>query len=673
MSLHALPFRLAHPAHFGALARYSAPLLTLVALLGGASLVACGEEPGAATVGDDDDDNNGAGNACESEFDCAADEICLRGVCRSSGVATTGGTAGTGGPSDTSGASGTTGTTDATGTTDSGEQTDTATDSPADTGGFGTDSGTDNATTGPDTGADTGTGTDTGSVTTCVPGVKACDGIATLRACNAAGTGYDVIETCDVAGGSKCYKNRCVTDCDTAVIQGQSIGCEYIAVDLPNISTTQYQADEQQFAIVVANPDATRPASVTVFNAQGALPQASNVNVPALTSVSINLPRGDFEGTGIEERAYTVRSTRPVVAFQFNPLLNAGAFSTDATLLLPTHALLKQYIVLSSPQTATQSDPATAFVSIAAFDQGATVTVQVTADVQAEGGNIKTIGHANGSTLTRFVGPGEVWQISTVNEKTFGNDSSTVGRDLTGTVVSASAPVAVYAGTECSNFPKNRGTCDHTEEQLLPVAVWGKDYVVVPSKARASGSTYGDYVRVIAAANGTTLSVSGASVPTLPKTTLNAGEFIEFQVTKPFVITGSQPILVGQFMVGCGGTIGGCLYGDPSFTLAAPAEQSLSTQVFLTPDTFDEQWVTVTAPNGTAVTLDGRSVSGFTAIGSTGYSSAYFSISSGSHTLVGTEPLNIQVYGWSSAISYGYLGGLNLQRLNDIDVGLLPD
>ena len=55
----------------------------------------------------------------------------------------------------------------------------------------------------------------------------------------------------------------------------------------------------------------------------------------------------------------------PIVAYQFNPLENANVFSNDASLLLPTPALVASglsYVVAGWPQTiARTDDPATNF------------------------------------------------------------------------------------------------------------------------------------------------------------------------------------------------------------------------------------------------------------------------------------------------------------------------
>jgi hypothetical protein len=44
-------------------------------------------------------------------------------------------------------------------------------------------------------------------------------------------------------------------------------------------------------------------------------------------------------------------------------------------------------------------------------------------------------------------------------------------------------------------------------------------------------------------------------------------------------------------------------------------------------------------------------------IGTTGYKRARISLTDGTHSVVGTEPVGISVYGYDQYVSYGYPGG----------------
>ena len=40
--------------------------------------------------------------------------------------------------------------------------------------------------------------------------------------------------------------------------------------------------------------------------------------------------------------------------------------------------------------------------------------------------------------------------------------------DLTGSIINADQPVAVFGGHDCAYVPYDQAACDHLEEQLLP-------------------------------------------------------------------------------------------------------------------------------------------------------------------------------------------------------------
>src|SRR5262249_26036617 len=160
--------------------------------------------------------------------------------------------------------------------------------------------------------------------------------------------------------------------CDVAAESRSYEGCEYWAVDLDNaVTADQGAAAAQQYAIVVTNPLEV-PATVTVEvnDAAPGEPLAIRkvaeahlarvvgggdiaiLDLPARGVDGASDPRlNDGPGTWLSSRAYHVRSTAPIIAYQFNPLENVDVFSNDASLLLPPHSLDGDYAVLAWPQT----------------------------------------------------------------------------------------------------------------------------------------------------------------------------------------------------------------------------------------------------------------------------------------------------------------------------------
>ena len=195
-------------------------------------------------------------------------------------------------------------------------------------------------------------------------------------------------------------------------------------------------------------------------------------------------PRLDIDGTGIFDRAFQIRSTWPVIVYQFNPLNNEGVASNDASLLLPTEGLGREYIAMSwptSPIPCIDGQPGDClphqhgYVTIVATSPGnTTVQVTPTAPVSA-GGDIDQleagIEHQfmlrQGQVLNLQAHVEEVGNIDEiiplceVDEdcnngactfgvclEDFGDQPAFTVSDLTGSIINASQAVAVFGGHE---------------------------------------------------------------------------------------------------------------------------------------------------------------------------------------------------------------------------------
>jgi hypothetical protein len=77
----------------------------------------------------------------------------------------------------------------------------------------------------------------------------------------------------------------------------------------------------------------------------------------------------------------------------------------------------------------------------------------------------------------------------------------------------------------------------------------------------------------------------------------------------------------------------------------------------------DENYLNIIVPTSAISTtlLDGTNVlsAGFTAIGSSGYSGGQFAVAPGTHRVISSQPIEVRVYGWGGAESYGYFGGVS--------------
>jgi hypothetical protein len=545
----------------------------------------------------------------------------------------------------------------------------------------------------------------------CRPGSFQCNG-NTVESCNATGTGWDPQATCDASAGETCNPTlgRCSSPCADAEASNSYIGCEYWPVTTLN---SQLEGDYFAPAIVVSNPQ-DAPATVTVTGPGG---WAMETTVAAGAVDTIELPWVDeLRGTITEERsalvsgaAYRVVSTLPVTVYQFNPLeyrigedcIDAAgncdpssvdpffglpecdgecfSFTNDASLLLPTHVMTGNYMVLSWPTNQVErsgnlSASPGFFAVVGVSPEPVTVNIQFSGHVTASAdGSVRAFSPGEMGSFT--LNQGDVLQIvggsppsCTPGEVDGTTTYCEVGDayDLTGSEVRATGPVQVIAGHNCTFVPYNRFACDHLEQALFPLETWGKESIMSktqPPMSRAEPQV----VRIISGADNNTItfdpsSVGGGSV------TLNRGQVLELDANESFQATGTEAFLMGQFIVGQNYLPDTPLdaEGDPALSLGIPSEQFRTSYSFLAPATYPTNYVNVTAPTGATVTLDGSPVSGFSPVGGTGFSTAQVPISSGQHNITSDQPFGIVVYGYGQFTSYMYPGGLDFEEINPL-------
>ncbi|MBV8063853.1 MAG: IgGFc-binding protein [Nevskia sp.] len=234
-----------------------------------------------------------------------------------------------------------------------------------------------------------------------------------------------------------------------------------------------------------------------------------------------------------------------------------------------------------------------------------------------------------------------------------------VDEDVTGTHISASAPIAVFGGHECTNIPNSTYTyCNQIVEQMTPTTAWGRNFLTVPF----AGRTGGDQFRVLALNGNTQVSVNGSL-----SATLAAGTFYQTLLATPSTITSNQPVLVAQYSNSA--SFDNNQYNaDSSEMLVPPQEQYLAAYTVSTPDSattdITVNFINVIAPTSAlaGTLLDGKPIpaTDFSAIGSTGFSAAQEAVSVGSHTLSAPLPLGIFSYGYGSFDNYSYTGGFSV-------------
>ena len=432
------------------------------------------------------------------------------------------------------------------------------------------------------------------------------------------------------------------------------------------------------------------------------------------------IPLADIQGTVIDAQAFRVESNIPIIAYQFNPLDNEEVFSNDASLLFPTSSLGSDYWIMTRRQT---FDSLKGYLTVVATQPGETVVTVTLPEYTPEnpvitlsGVNIRTSESIppmrGGDSITVTLQQFELLNIETDRE----------GADLTGAFIDADRNVAVFAGSEASNAPNDDScvyrasfddwvceatrrtfdpipctndagepditrcsdfiTCcaDHIEHQMLPDFTWGRRFNATRSAPRGDEA---DSWRILASEDGTRVNLIGLPdtwplpglIPSLGNREfeLDAGDWVDFQSPVDFEISATEPIMVGQFLQAEFAPYARSIdaeqpphsdadTGDPAFILGVPSEQYRQDYTFLAPDAFEFDYLTITAPTGTTVFLDGNELDAeeFVPFGSEVFSSARIRIEDGVHTLNADAPVGLVVHGYDSFVSYGYPAGLDL-------------
>ncbi len=441
-------------------------------------------------------------------------------------------------------------------------------------------------------------------------------------------------------------------------------GCEFWAVDLPNVSVTSLITPpaQQQFAVVVSNPSTMSAANVQIFVgngdtavAEGTVP-TDTIRVFELDALNITPATTSADGM-----AYRIVADAPIVAYQFQPLDNANpVYSNDATILFPTHVLDGDYTaitgdaVLVGVDSFSSSDDNTgAFVSVVGTEDGTTVTLYPTALLHD--GDIEDVVIDRGQVLTAI--------SSQRGAPRWGN--------LSGTRVVADKPVAVFAGSVATSEPADADACcaDHVEHQMLPLTAWGTSYVAAPAAGATGGGSDASQFRITGAFDGTALVYDPERPPGAPAS-IDAYETVAFVTDTPFTVRAeddTKSFALAQFLLS-NQYFGELLRpGDPSMILVPAAAQYELRYAFLVPQGYASDFVTIVRPVGSTTTLDGVALgAAFAPLGAleVGYELAHVAVEPGGHVVEGDDPFGITVVGYAQDVSYGYVGGSGIAAIS---------
>lgn len=526
----------------------------------------------------------------------------------------------------------------------------------------------------------------------CPPASNICVGDE-VHECNDDGTVGDLIDECDGANNEVCDNGACLDGCTVAEDQPSNIGCEFWAVDMDQVDSFNDPASAP-WGVALSNAGGGE-ASVTIELNEAApgeplaLTVVEQVTVPAGTLVARVLPTRELDcgavpndygapGTCLSSRAYRITSTAPIVVYQFNVFENA--YSNDASLLLPTNALGKAYRVMGWVAGHPVLVPGfniidRSAVTIVGTAPNTTVTVTPSWRIK---GNPPIAATAAGDDIVVTLGPFDVLNLET-DDATFQDDPKTVA-DLSGTLVLADKPVAVFSGVETTSAPggvldipthgswTSDDTCclDHLEDQMFPLEALGTSYVVTRSPIRSSGSYHEpDVLRFVGAAE--TATVTTTLAPPFDSFTIAPGEVKTTWAQVDTIVTSDKPVMVAQLLISQE-YIDGSITGDPALTMFPPVEQYRTEYVILTPGSWSTNWVVLSVPEGATVTIDGADPAGcvVTTAGSlegVTYESRRCPVGEAVHFISGDQPFGVVAYGYGNAGSYAFAGGADVKKI----------
>ncbi len=369
-----------------------------------------------------------------------------------------------------------------------------------------------------------------------------------------------------------------------------------------------------------------------------------DVEVQPNVTGRVDLPLSLMPTTeGVHGMGIHVTSDKDITVYT----LNKRRFSADAAVILPTNVLGQEYFVIAhvEPPGDRVAGSLEAELLIVATEDN--TEIEYTPSAATHGGL------AAGQIQTITLNAGETLQL-----KSEGDLSGTYVRNISPAGAGSTCKkIAVFGGNKFTNVGGCGGNRDHLLEQMFPISTWGKEFLFVPYQTRNGG----DFLKIIAAEDNTTVSISGQT-----DFTLNRGEvFINKALDGIRTISSDKPMEVAQFSrsTQCDGVVN----SDPFMIMLSPSEQRVKQATFsaFNVQQISQYYLTLITVSDAAddIMLDGVNVSDkfFPQLD---LKYAELEISAGSHTITASDGVIAYVYGYGPSESFGYSAGASLENLN---------
>jgi gliding motility-associated-like protein len=263
--------------------------------------------------------------------------------------------------------------------------------------------------------------------------------------------------------------------------------------------------------------------------------------------------------------------------------------------------------------------------------------------------NTKT-GFQKGQSFNVVLNRGQTYMVQAALES----------EDITGSYITSSKPIAVFAGNPWTGVPQECSNWDNLLEQMIPINAWGKQFVSAPS-----AFTSYDLFRILASEDKTNVSVNGVFK------SIDKGQYYEYQSNQPSFIKADKPIMVAQYLVG--GKCNGHSVGDPSMLLLNSIEQNRDTVILYNSplQSITENYINLIVQTDDIdnTTIDGAPIGNLSifrdVVNGSPYSYLTLKVSDGSHLIINKGcGVIASAYGYGPAESYAYGGGANFRPIN---------
>lgn len=373
-----------------------------------------------------------------------------------------------------------------------------------------------------------------------------------------------------------------------------------------------------------------------------------------VVSVANNNPYAAFGSESVEKKGIRITSDTEISVYAFNNRVR----SADATVVLPSKSLGREYFVTSYWEDTPYENSASEFLIVATQND---TKVEVTPSVNTLNGR------AAGVPFTLSLNQGDIYQVQAEGDLTgsFIKASEDSGDCKNFAVFGGNQWGIITMGQDCSttNGTNPDGYApDHLFEQMYPTNTWGRNYVAFPFELRRN---YG--LRVLALEDGTQVTVGGQNIE------LNSGEYETFVLEDLTAINADRPVQVAQFSfsLSCdNNTTTGS--GDPFMIMLNPNEQQLQEINFnaLNASELDNYFLTIIteSDNIDNLFLNGVKIDAaqFQSIpDEESFSYGNFTIQKASdYNLVSDGGFVAYIYAFGFIESFGYVAGASLENLN---------